>query len=116
MNIKDYLVNKQGFNTYNSGVVQRLTDCTWSMFRRTKIETSKECLTNDKPPQIGVYCYSVEINKNLHESYKVEVVQENNLGWVDFKYYGLSEEFIIENFDLIEESLIRAWEASWSAE
>ena len=116
MNIKDYLVNKQGFNPYNSDGVQRLTDCTWSMFRRTKIETSKECLANDKPPQIGVYYYSVEINNNLHESYQVEVVQENNLGWIKFEYYGLRGEFLIENFDKIEESLIRAWEASWSAE
>ena len=116
MNIKDYLVNKQGFNPYNSDGVQRLTDCTWSMFRRTKIETSKECLTNDKPPQIGVYYYSVEINNNLHESYQVEVVQENNLGWIKFEYYGLSGEFLIENFDKIEESLIRAWESSWSVE
>ena len=43
-------------------------------------------------------------------------MQENNLGWIKFEYYGLSEEFLIENFDKIEESLIRAWESSWSVE
>ena len=44
---------------------------------------------------------------------KVEVVQENDLGWIDFKYYGVDEDYLIKNFDKIERSLIRAWEASW---
>lgn len=113
MNIKDYLVKEQGFNSYNSEVTQRLTDCTWSMFRRTKVETDKECLCNDKPPQIGVYFYSFELQGRTHKSYKVEVVQENDLGWINFEYYNIDEDYLIENFDKIERSLIRAWEASW---
>ena len=114
MNIKDYLIKEQGFNNYNSEVTQKLTDCTWSMFRKTKVETSKECLCNDTSPQIGVYFYSIELQGRTHKSYQVEVVQENDLGWIDFKYYGIDEEHLIENFDKIERSLIRAWEASWS--
>ena len=83
------------------------------MFRRTKVETDKECLCNDKPPQIGVYFYSFEIQGISHKSYQVEVVQENDLGWIKFEYYGVDEDYLIENFDKIERSLIRAWEASW---
>ena len=113
MEIKNYLVEQQGFNPYNSEVNQKLTDCTWSMFRRTNIETDKECLCNDKPPQIGVYFYSSEIHGISHKSYQVEVVQENDLGWIKFEYYGVDEDHLIKNFDKIERSLIRAWEASW---
>ena len=114
MNIKEYLVKEQGFNPYNSEGNQLYSGCTWSMFRRTKVETSKECLCNDAPPQIGVYFYSIELQGRTHKSYKVEVVQENDLGWINFKYYGIDEEHLIKNFDEIERSLIRAWEASWS--
>ena len=113
MNIKDYLIKEQGFNNYNSEVTQKLTDCTWSMFRKTKVETDKECLCNDTPPQIGVYFYSIELQGVIHKSYQVEIVQENDLGWIDFKYYGVDEEHLIKNFDKIERSLIKAWEASW---
>ena len=116
MEIKNYLVEQQGFNPYNSEVTQKLTDCTWRMFRRTKIETDKKCLCNDKPPQIGVYFYSIEIQGISHKSYQVEVVQENDLGWIKFEYYGVDEDHLIKNFDKIERSLIRAWEASWCEE
>ena len=84
------------------------------MFRRTKIETDKRCLCNDKPPQIGVYLYSIEIQGILHKSYQVEVAQENDLGWIKFEYYVVDEDHLIKNFDKIERSLIRAWEASWA--
>lgn len=77
------------------------------------MKQKKECRTNDKSPQIGVYYYSVEINGNVYESYKVEVVQENDIGWINFEYYNLDGAYLIERFDAIEESLIRAWEASW---
>lgn len=113
MNISDYLVKEQGFNPHNSEGIQRLTDCTWSMFRRTKVETDKDCLCNDKPPQIGVYFYSSEIQGRTYKSYQVEVVQENDLGWIKFEYYGVDEDYLIKNFDRIERSLIKAWEASW---
>ena len=116
MNIKDYLVKEQGFNPYNLEGIQRLTDCTCGMFRRTKVETDKGCLCNDKPPQIGVYFYSSEIQGISHKSYQVEVVQENDLGWIKFEYYGVDEDYLIENFNKIEQSLIKAWEASWGEE
>ena len=38
-----------------------------------------------------------------------------DLGWIKFEYYGVDEDHLIKNFDKIERSLIRAWEASWYA-
>lgn len=114
LDVKEYLIKEQNFNPYNSESVQRLHDCTWSMFRRTKIKTDKKCLCNDKPPQIGVYFYSFEVCGETHKSYQVEVVQENKLGWIKFEYYGIDEYDLIKNFDEIEHSLIKAWEASFN--
>lgn len=113
--VKDYLISL-GFNPNNSEVAKKLYDCEWSMYKRTKYEDSKQCLTNDKPPQIGVYYYSFNLGDILHESYKVEICQENDISWVKFEYYGLSREDILERYEMIENSLIASWEASWSGE
>ena len=111
--VKEHLISL-GFNPYNSEVSKKLYDCEWSMYKRTKYKDVKECLTNDKPPQIGVYYYSHKSGDILHESYAVELCQENDIGWVKFEYYGLSNEDILEKYEIIEKSLISSWEASWS--
>ena len=111
--IKEHLISL-GFNPYNSEVAKKLYDCEWSMYKRTKYEDVKECLTNDKPPQIGVYYYSFKLGDILHESYTVELCQENDIGWVKFEYYGLSSKDILDRYEMIEKSLIASWEASWS--
>lgn len=110
--VKKHLISL-GFNPHNSETVKKLTDCEWSMFKRTKYEDSKKCLCNNKVPQIGVYYYAVTIGGKVQESYSIELWQENNIGWLKFDYYGLSHADIIESFDDIEESLVNAWEASW---
>lgn len=38
---------------------------------------------------------------------------QSEVGWINFEYYNLDGAYLIERFDAIEESLIRAWEASW---
>lgn len=111
--VKDCLISL-GFNPYNSEVAKKLYDCEWSMYKRTNYKDSKQCLTNDKPPQIGVYYYSFNLADILHESYTVEICQENNIGWVKFEYYGLSNKDILDRYEMIEKSLIESWEASWS--
>ena len=113
MKVKDYLIEEQGFNVGQSNAITSTKGCTWCMYRRTTKETNKLCLTNDNKPQIGVFYYEVEVNGHVHTSYEVEIVQENNLSWINFSYYGLSESDMLLNFDKIEQSLIQAWEASW---
>lgn len=110
--VKKHLISV-GFNPYNSESTKRLTGCEWSMFKRTKYEDAKNCLCNDKAPQIGVYYDAVTIGGKLRESYSVELCQENDIVWLNFKYYGLSHKDIIGRFDEIEEILINSWEASW---
>ena len=110
--VKEHLISL-GFNPYNSEVAKKIYDCKWSMYKRTNYEDSKQCLTNYKPPQIGVYYYSFNLGDTLHESYTVELCQENDIGWVKFEYYGLSNEDILEKYEMIEKSLIASWEASW---
>lgn len=111
--VKEYLI-LLGFTPYNSEVSKKLHDCEWSMYKRTKYEGVKECLTNDKSPQIGVYYYSFKLVDILHESYNVELCQENDIGWVKFEYYGLSSKDILDRYEMIEKSLIASWGASWS--
>ena len=113
MNVKEYLIKDQGFNVCESSTINSTKGCSWSLYRRTNINTDKFCLTNDNKPQIGIYYYEFEVGGHIHTSYEVEIVQENNISWINFSCYGLSETDMLNNFDRIEQSLIRAWEASW---
>ena len=110
--VKEHLISL-GFNLYNSEVSNKLYDCEWSMYKRTKYEDVKECLTNDKPPQIGVYYCRFNLGDTLHESYTIELCQNNDIGWVKFEYYGLFSKDILDKYEMIEKSLIASWEASW---
>ena len=113
MNVKEYLIKEQGFNVCERNAINSTKGCTWCTYRRTTKETDKLCLTNDNKPQIGVYYYEIEVSGHTHTSYEVEIVQENDISWINFSCYGLSESDMLLNFDKIEQSLIRAWEASW---
>lgn len=117
MKIKEYLVKEQGFSICTDDPLGIEKGRDWIAFRQTKIETDTLCLHNKKPPHISVSCYSLKLGilgERVFSSYQVEVVQENDLGWIKFEYYGMDEDYLIENFDKIERSLIRTWEASWS--
>ena len=108
--VTDYLT-QQGFKQSKTGVV--LYDCDFAMYRHTNHSDTKHCLCNDKVPQIVVKGYHHNHDGCDRYSYEVEIVQENILGWVNFSYYGLSEETLTSSFDSIEKSLILAWEASF---
>ena len=106
----DYLT-QQGFKQSKTGFI--LHDCDFTMYRCTTFSNTKYCLCNDKVPQILVKGYSYTANDKTHFSYEVELCQENNLGWVNFNYYGISLEDLISKFHKYEESLIKSWEASF---
>lgn len=112
---REFLINEKGFNSYDSESSKKLNGCTWSTYRRTTFENAKECLCNDRVPQIGVYYYNMNLPDGSYaESYKIEIVNENDLGWFNLDYYGLSFEQLKNDFDKYEASLIRAWEAAWN--
>lgn len=39
--VRQYLIEQQGFDPHNSESAMKIHDCTWSMFRRTVVETKK---------------------------------------------------------------------------
>lgn len=106
----DYLT-QQGFKRSKTGVV--LYDCDFAMYRHTNHSDIIYCLCNDKVPQILVKGYSCTVKDETHTSYEIELCQENNLGWVNFNYYSISLEDLITKLDKYEESLIKAWVASF---
>lgn len=106
----DYLT-QQGFKQSKTGIM--IYDCDFTMYRRTTYSNTRECLCNNKLPQILVKGYSCTVKDKTHFSYEIELCQENDLGWVNFNYYGISSEDLISKFDKYEESLIKAWESSF---
>lgn len=100
-----------GFKSSEVGIRYDISDIAY--YRRTKHSNTKECLCNDKTPQIGINGYSFKLPNSTRYSYKIELVQENDLGWVNLSFYGLSEEQLIANLLKYEAALIRAWEATF---
>ena len=106
----DYLT-QQGFKRSKTGLTPYDSD--FVMYKPTNHSDIIYCLCNDKVPQITVKGYSCTIGDKTHFSYEVELCQENDLGWVNFNYYSISLEDLISKFHKYEESLIKAWEASF---
>ena len=106
----EYLT-QQGFKRSKTGVV--LHDCDFIMYRHTNHSDIIYCLCNDKVPQILVKGYSCTVKDETHFSYEIELCQENDLGWVNFNYYSINSEDLISKFYKYEESLIKAWVASF---
>ncbi len=108
--VMDYLT-QQGFKQSKGSLIPYNSD--FVMYKRTAYSNTRYCLCNDKVPQILVKGYSCTVKDETHFSYEVELCQENDLGWVNFNYYGISLEDLISKFDKYEQSLIKSWEASF---
>ena len=109
-NVIEFL-EKEGFKPSTSGL--SLYDCDLFYYKRTTHNDTKYCICNDRVPQICVKAYSCDVQGSTHTSYSIEICQENDLGWLNFNYYSLSEDDLINNFDKYESSLIKAWNASF---
>lgn len=104
-------LESNGFTSSESGLA--IYDCDLFYCKRTVYDTARLCECNDKTPQLCVKAYSADVRGEQHTSYSIEICQENDLGWLNFDYYCLSEDDLINNFDKYETSLIRAWNASF---
>lgn len=109
-NVIDFL-EKAGFKPSTSSLSSY--DCDVFYYKRTKYKYTKDCVCNDRVPQICVKAYSYDVQGKTCTSYSVEICQENDLGWIKFDYYGIKEDQLINDFDQYEESLIKSWEASF---
>lgn len=105
----------RGYRETKSKTVNNLFDAQWSVYKRWDGKEVQECVCNENQPQINIYFQSFQYptSDEFHESYVIEVTQENQLGWVTLKYYGISEDDIIEELQKYEQSLMNAWESTW---
>ena len=98
----------------SSDVGMRYDNSDIAYYRRTKHNDTKDCLCNDKTPQIGIKGYSFKLPDSTRYSYEIELIQENDLGWVNLSFYGLNEDQLISSLPKYEAALIRAWEATFN--
>lgn len=109
--MKDFLISK-GFKISTESCALQFNEfAEYVAFSR--IESDILCICNDKPPQIMVTHNFGEVCGHKVDSYDIELVQENNLGWLKIQYYGLSEEQLKNNLDKTLASMKAAWEGSW---
>lgn len=92
----------------------------WTAFKIYDTKETRECVCNEKAPQINVLFYRLDMSqfpnyqgdKKFREDVTIKIVNESDLGWQEFTTYGLSIGQM-EDLDKYVEALIRAWEASW---
>jgi hypothetical protein len=61
------------------------------------------CLTNDKPPQIAVKEW---LHRDGLRGYEIAISNEAPQGWIDFKFYSITEKELIERFSEMETALL----------
>jgi hypothetical protein len=106
--LKSFL-EKRGYNIYRTYLDQHNL-CDWYACKRTT--SSRECTSNEKPVQIVVYPYRMVMRHVVvHESVTVDLTAEFNSVWWKLEAYSLSPKDVINKLDIIEENLIKAWEA-----
>lgn len=103
-----------GYNVQYDSIQCKLDDAEWVAYKRTGIQT-KDCKCNDKPPRIAIVYHNLFLGGEYRKSYKVEIIQENDLGWVDLSFYGFDEDDILNNITEIEKRFVKALEVTWGA-
>lgn len=110
--MKEFLISK-GFKISTESCALRFKEFA-EYVAFSGLKSDKLCICNDKPPQIMITHNFGEIYDHKVDSYDVELVQENNLGWLKIQYYGLREDELKNNIDKILVSMKVAWESSWT--
>jgi len=107
MNIEKFLTDN-GYVVKRNDAYCRLDDLEFVAYKKTT--NTKDCICNDKPPQLVVKC------NNWREvtSFEVELVGETDIEWCNLKFYSLLEDTLINKLPQIEVCLTKAWEMCWS--
>ena len=105
--LKSFL-EKRGYNIYRTYLDQRNL-CDWYAGKRTT--SSRECTTNQKPTQIILTPYRYNYSGSITKGVEVDITAEFNSVWWKLEAYSLSPKDIIKKLDMIEGSLVKAWEA-----
>jgi hypothetical protein len=72
------------------------------------------CLTNEKPPQVYIRESHIELPNQPYHSFNMGICNEAPQGWIDFKFYSVSEDDLFEKFTEMELALIASWRTLFS--
>ena len=103
--LKTFL-EKSGYKFYKN-YIDRGFD--WYACKRS--ESKRECTSNEKPVQIVVTPHKYVHGSISQTSVEIDLTAEFNGQWWQLKAYSLAPVDAIKNLDMIEASLVKAWEA-----
>ena len=107
MNKLKKFLEKRGYKFYKNIFHNNL--CDWYAYKCT--ESKRECTSNETPVQVVVTPHIAKYNSTICKSVEVDLTAEFNGVWWKLKAYSLSEKDVIKNLEMIEMSLVKAWEA-----
>ena len=107
MNKLKKFLEKRGYKFYKN-YIDPDNQCDWYACKRT--ESKRECTSNEKPVQIVVTPLKYDCDGISYTSVEVNLTAEFNGVWWKLKAYSLSEKDVIKNLEMIEMSLVKAWE------
>jgi hypothetical protein len=105
--LKSFL-EKRGYKFYRT-YLDKGNLCDWYACKRTT--SARECTSNKKPVQIVVNPYMHNYSGSITESVEIDITAEFNSVWWKLEAYSLSPKDAIKKLDIIEKSLVKAWEA-----
>ena len=105
--LKKFL-EERGYKFYRN-YIDRANLCDWYASKRT--ESKRECTSNNKPVQIVVTPHKYVHGSISQTSVEIDLTAEFNGQWWQLKAYSLAPVDAIKNLDMIEKSLVKAWEA-----
>ena len=105
--LKSFL-EKRGYKFYRI-YLDKGNLCDWYAAKRT--DSIRECECNDKSPQIVIWPVAFTHLDDIYESVSVDISGEHYGLWWKLASYSLSPNKLMQNLGMIEEKLIKAWEA-----
>jgi hypothetical protein len=106
--LKEWLIGN-GYEIYSNQANIEGNFIDWYAAKRAN--SIRKCACNDKLPQIVVSPFSFKHFDTTYKSITVSISGERQGLWWKLESYALSPDTLIKNLGMIEESLIKAWEA-----
>jgi hypothetical protein len=76
-----------------------------------EVEDVPLCLTNEQPPQLHVTEFHFRTPDGAPDwhSFSVDINNHAPQGWIEFKFYNLSEADLLDGYATIEAAMLAAW-------
>lgn len=120
MNKVQVILLENGFEITEKDPSMSIVNSNWFALKHSL--SNKECLANKTPPKMWVSEYPKgkytvvkdRVCEDSEKVYSASIHGMNNVGWINIEFYPIFEDDILNNYQEIENRLIKAWEASWS--